>query len=61
MNAGGWLAIVCDVGRQVIPLDDLRDHVHNGSCWCKPTEDDGVLVHHSVDRREEFEEGRKLS
>ena len=46
----------------VYPLDDLREHdPDNASCWCGPTFDDGVLVHHSMDRREEYEEGRRPS
>lgn len=59
--AGGWMAIQTDSGPQVFPLDDLRPHLHDSPCWCSPTDDEGVLVHHSVDRREEFEHGRKAS
>ncbi len=46
----------------VVPLNDLREHTASTDCWCKPTEDEGwpdVWVHHSMDRREEYEEGRK--
>lgn len=46
----------------VIPNNDLREHVSLPSCWCDPTEDHerlGVWVHHSMDRREEYEEGRR--
>jgi hypothetical protein len=45
----------------VVPVNDLREHIANTDCWCKPYEDDGVWVHHSMDRREEYEEGRKPS
>ena len=46
----------------VYPIGDLREHdPDNAGCWCQPTYDDGVLVHHSMDRREEFEEGRLVS
>jgi hypothetical protein len=46
----------------VIPIDDLRSHdPESEDCWCHPTDDEGVLVHHSMDRREEHEEGRMLS
>jgi hypothetical protein len=45
----------------VYPLGDLRDHTLTMECWCHPTDDEGVMVHHSMDRREEFEEGRRLS
>ncbi len=46
----------------VVPLNDLREHVSSKDCWCKPTEDDqvdDVWVHHSMDKREEYEERRK--
>jgi hypothetical protein len=49
------------VGIQVIPVDDLRDHSLN-DCWCEPHDDEGVIVHHSLDGRELYENGeRKLS
>lgn len=50
-NCGGW---------HVVPLNDLREHVANGSCWCKPTLDEGVWLHHSMDGREAFETGERL-
>ena len=31
---------------------DLREHEANGSCWCKPTLDEGVWLHHSMDGRQ---------
>ena len=45
----------------VIPLDDLRDHDCGPKCWCKPEQDDEDLtwVHHSMDGREAFEDGRR--
>lgn len=48
----------------VIPLDDFREHLVSDFCWCNPTaddEDDDVMVHHSMDHREEYENGRLLS
>ena len=48
----------------VIPLNDLREHEPYKTCWCKPTQDDDeplVWIHHSMDRREEYESGRKPS
>jgi hypothetical protein len=48
----------------VVPLNDLRDHTASANCWCKPSEEDewpGVWVHHSMDRREEYEQGRQAS
>jgi hypothetical protein len=47
-----------------VPLGDLREHAASKNCWCKPTEDEqvpGVWVHHSMDQRESYEEGRKLT
>lgn len=44
----------------VYPVDDLRDHeADNPQCWCHPTMSDGILVHHAMDRRVEYEEGRQ--
>ena len=48
----------------VVPMNDLKDHIASVDCWCGPTEDDerpGVWVHHSMDRREEYEQGREAS
>lgn len=54
----------------VSPIADLREHVTSGwtlgvRCWCNPAveeEVDGTLViHNSMDRREEYEQGRKMS
>ena len=47
-------------GHHVYPLNDLREHILDpqGSCWCKPEEIETVWVHNSMDRREEYENGR---
>lgn len=45
----------------VHPFGDLREHALAGDCWCNPTDDERIIVHHSMDRREEFEEGRQPS
>ncbi|MBY0355523.1 MAG: hypothetical protein K2Q12_07310 [Rickettsiales bacterium] len=46
----------------VYPLNDFRPHNTDGKpCWCKPTEEEGLIIHNSMDRREEYEEGRKPS
>jgi hypothetical protein len=50
-----------DMQPHVIPNGDLREHTPFDHCWCKPYEDDGVWVHRSMDRREEYEGGRKPS
>lgn len=47
----------------VVPLNDLRDHEPNINCWCNPTEDEdyeGVWIHHAMDDRESYEQGRLL-
>lgn len=44
----------------VVPIDDLREH-QPVNCWCCPTIDENVLVHHSMDLREEFERGDRLA
>lgn len=44
-----------------MPADDLREHISRSNCWCNPTQDDDepdLWVHHSMDRREEYEQGR---
>jgi hypothetical protein len=49
----------------VVPINDLREHNTDSDfiCWCHPTEnDDGVIVHNSMDGREKYESGeRKLT
>jgi hypothetical protein len=48
----------------VVPMHDLREHNASADCWCKPTQDDdwlNVWVHHSMDKREEYEQGRMTS
>ena len=41
--------------QHVMPIGDLHEHIADPKCFCKPTDDDGVWVHHSLDKREEFE------
>ena len=44
----------------VYPLHDLRDHTLTETCWCKPViNEDGIVVHNSMDGREDYEEGRR--
>jgi hypothetical protein len=53
----GWIVRA----NHVYPENDLREH-SLGSCWCNPSDDDGIMVHNSLDRREFFERGeRKFS
>lgn len=46
---------------QVHPIGDLREHVTDGgSCWCGAAEnEDGTIVHNSLDGREAFETGER--
>jgi hypothetical protein len=56
-----WLSETDGIQTHVTPIDDLRPHDFDSECWCKPTDDEGIWVHHSMDRREEYEEGRLKS
>ena len=50
--------------QHVMPVNDLREHESNAQCWCNPTQDEeepSIYIHHSMDRREEYEQGRKAS
>jgi hypothetical protein len=40
----------------VMPVDDYRPHQFTPTCWCgaKP-DDENVVTHHSLDRREYYE------
>jgi hypothetical protein len=45
----------------VIPLGDHREHTDTVDCWCHPTPDEmepHIFVHHSLDGREDYEQGR---
>jgi hypothetical protein len=44
----------------IIPVHDLRDHIESADCWCRPELDEDLFVHHSMDGREQYEEGRGL-
>lgn len=61
INLGGWTAEFVGPAAHVLPVNDLRDHALSETCWCRPTDNDGLIVHHSLDRREDYEEGRKPS
>ena len=45
----------------VLPINDLKEHEESATCWCRPYcyDYEGVCVHNSMDRREEYEQGRK--
>ena len=45
----------------VLPINDLREHEETDQCWCRPARDEeepSVVIHNSMDRREEYERGR---
>ncbi len=45
----------------VYPKNDLRNHIIDSPhCWCNPIEDDWTIIHNSMDRREEYEQGSKV-
>jgi len=45
----------------VVPLNDYREHIADRNCWCCPlVEDDGVVIHHAMDCREQYEQGMML-
>lgn len=50
-----WQVIECDGVMHIVPLGDIEPHLCWLDCWCRPTDDEGIIVHHSQDRREERE------
>ena len=47
--------------QHVFPLNDLKPHnTESNDCWCNPEVDDFVVIHNSMDGREDCEHGRKL-
>lgn len=48
--------------QHVYPVNDLRPHdTDNGAeCWCKPTIEDDVVIHNSLDGRELIETGERM-
>ena len=52
----GWIVRFTDQTStpHVVPVDDLREHDPE-NCWCCPTFNEDMWVHHSMDKREEFE------
>lgn len=47
----------------IIPINDLREHKESKDCWCKPKQDieePSLYIHNSLDKREEYENGRPL-
>jgi hypothetical protein len=53
---GAWLALRSAEGEiHVLPNGDLSGHDCSRGCWCRPIDDDGVIVHHAKDQRERRE------
>jgi hypothetical protein len=44
----------------VLPIDDYKPHFEE-DCWCNPIEDEGIIIHNSMDKREEYENNKKKS
>ena len=58
---GGWLVISAEgKASHVMPAGDLRDHECCSECWCRPfiDDEDDLIVHNALDRREDVECGR---
>jgi hypothetical protein len=46
----------------IVPTNDLREHRTDSGihCWCRPKQDeDGLIVHNSMDGREKYETGMR--
>lgn len=58
----GWYRASATAGdTHIVPLNDLKEHLP-ANCWCRPTEaEPGLWSHNSMDRREEYENGRPPS
>jgi len=41
------------------PIGDLKPHSDGPGCWCNPVREDDMFVHNSMDRREEYETGKR--
>jgi hypothetical protein len=39
-----------------MPIGDVKEHVESIDCWCGPNVDGDVVVHNSLDRREDFDD-----
>ncbi len=53
-----WSVFIEDGEKHVVPDDDKREHVlASQECWCRPFLDDDIIVHNSLDGREDHESG----
>jgi len=42
----------------VYPKNDLKEHNISIDCWCGAIVEGGVVVHNSLDRREDYEHAK---
>ena len=60
---GEWIGPGIESGKElhVCPVNDLRPHEVTRQCWCRPKEDAEeslLIVHNSMDGRENYENGK---
>ncbi len=54
----GWQ--VYKMPDEVAPINDIKPHeIGKIECWCNPYIDGDILVHNSMDEREQYERGEK--
>jgi hypothetical protein len=58
--ANNWIGCKPYDKYHVIPCEDIRSHEESEKCWCKPNDEEGVIVHNALDGREDFETGKRL-
>lgn len=59
-----WTTTNYGLDVHVLPVEDLKEHDASWRCWCNPSQDaeePRLWTHRSMDRREEYEQGRKPS
>jgi hypothetical protein len=45
---------------EVVPMNDIREHVQGMRCWCSPDVDESMtIIHNALDRRDDYMEGRR--
>jgi hypothetical protein len=55
MAERGWGVYLEEDAIHVIPVRDQKEHSMTDDCWCAPTIELGVVIHHSADKREKME------
>lgn len=57
-NPLGWMA--ADAPREVVPMNDIREHTSGMRCICQPEVDECMtIIHSAFDRREDYEQKRR--